>query len=200
MGGCCIWNKGCKRKISYPFLTLRSWLHHLSRHLKILNSLYAKPLNALEFSLYGDVIELREDNLNFSINRGTAVRHHALSKVELSDANDEAIVSIFLTERAALPFTAEAMECHPLGSQAFIPLSDSPYLVAVAPAGQFKPQSVELFIAQPNQGINYHRGVWHHYILALREASRFLVIDRQGPGTNCEEVKLDPHLIFSVED
>ena len=165
-----------------------------------MNSLYAKPLNALEFSLYGDVIELREDNLNFSINRGTAVRHHALSKVELSDANDEAIVSIFLTERAALPFTAEAMECHPLGSQAFIPLSDSPYLVAVAPAGQFKPQSVELFIAQPNPGIKYHRGVWHHYSLALREASRFLVIDRQGPGTNCEEVKLDPHLIFSVED
>ena len=165
-----------------------------------MNSLYAKPLNALEFSLYGDVIELREDNLKFSINQGTAVRHHALSKVELSDANDEAIVSIFLTERAALPFTADAMECHPLGSQAFIPLSDSPYLVAVAPAGQFKPQSVELFIAQPHQGINYHRGVWHHYILALREASRFLVIDRQGPGTNCEEVKLDPHLIFSVED
>ena len=165
-----------------------------------MNLLYAKPLNALDFSLYGDVIELREDNLKFSINRGTAVRHHALSKVELSDANDEAIVSIFLTERAALPFTAEVMECHPLGSQAFIPLSDSPYLVAVAPAGKFKPQSVELFIAQPNQGINYHRGVWHHYILALREESRFLVIDRQGPGANCEEVKLDPHLIFSVEE
>ena len=107
---------------------------------------------------------------------------------------------IFITERAALPFTADAMECHPLGSQAFIPLSDSPYLVAVAPAGQFKPQSVELFIAQPNQGVNYHKGVWHHYLLALREASRFLVIDRQGPGTNCEEVKLDPRLIFSVEE
>ena len=88
----------------------------------------------------------------------------------------------------------------PLGQSSFHSLSDSPYLVAVAPAGQFKPQSVELFIAQPNQGINYHRGVWHHYILALREASRFLVIDRQGPGSNCEEVKLYPHLIFSVED
>ena len=97
-----------------------------------MNSLYAKPLNALEFSLYGDVIELREDNLKFSINQGTAVRHHALSKVELSDANDEAIVSIFLTERVALPFAADARECHPLGSQAFIPMSDSPYLVAAA--------------------------------------------------------------------
>ena len=200
MGGCCISNQGYRRKIPYPLTSLRSWLHHLSRHLKILNLLYAKSLNALDFSLYGDVIELREDNLKFSINQGTAVRHHALSKVELSDANDEAIVSIFLTERAALPFTAEAMECHPLGSQAFIPLSDSPYLVAVAPAGQLKPQLVELFIAQPNQGVNYHKGVWHHHLLALREASRFLVIDRQGPGTNCEEVKLDPRLIFSVEE
>ena len=162
--------------------------------------LRAKPLNASRFSLFGDVIELREDNVRFPINQGTAVRHHALSTVQLSGKNDEAIVSIFLTERIVLPFTAESMECHPLGSQAFIPLSDSPYLVAVAPAGDFKQHSVELFVAQPHQGVNYYQGVWHHYILSLREASRFLVIDRQGPGTNCEVIKLDPPLTFSVEE
>ena len=166
----------------------------------MLNSLYAKPLDASRFSPFGDVIELRENNVRFPINQGTAVRHHALSKVQLSGTNDEAIFSIFLTERVVLPFTAESMECHPLGSQAFIPLSDSPYLVAVAPAGDFKQHSVELFIAQPHQGINYHQGVWHHYILSLRGASRFLVIDRQGPGTNCEEIKLDPCLTFSAEE
>ena len=101
----------------------------------MLNSLHAKPLDASRFSPFGDVIELREDNVRFPINQGTAVRHHALSKVQLSGTNDEAIFSIFLTEQVVLPFTAESMECHPLGSQAFIPLSDSPYLVAVAPAG-----------------------------------------------------------------
>ena len=120
--------------------------------------------------------------------------------MQLSGKNDEAIISFFLTERVALPFTAESMECHPLGSQAFIPMSDSPYLVAVAPAGDFKQQSVELFIAQPHQGVNYYQGVWHHYILSLRGASRFLVIDRQGPGTNCEVINLDPPLTFSVEE
>ena len=99
-----------------------------------------------------------------------------MSTVQLSGENDEAIVSIFLTEPVALPFTAESMECHPLGSQAFIPMSDSPYLVAVAPAGDFKQQSAELFIAQPHQGVNYYQGVWHHYILSLRGASQFLVI------------------------
>lgn len=128
------------------------------------------------------------------------MRHHALSTVQLSGENDEAIVSIFLTEPVALPFTAESMECHPLGSQAFIPLSDSPYLVAVAPAGDFKQHSVELFVAQPHQGVNYYQGVWHHYLLSLRGASRFLVIDRQGPGTNCEVINLDPPLTFSVEE
>ena len=129
------------------------------------------------------------------------MRHHALSTVQLSGKNDEAIVSIFLTERVALPFTAESMECHPLGNvKRSFPMSDSPYLVAVAPAGDFKQQSVELFIAQPHQGVNYYQGVWHHYILSLREASQFLVIDRQGPGTNCEVINLDPPLTFSVEE
>lgn len=168
--------------------------------MRLLNLLRAKPLNASRFSLFGDVIELREDNVRFPINQGTAVRHHALSTVQLSGENDEAIVSIFLTEPVALPFTAESMECHPLGSQAFIPLSDSPYLVAVAPAGDFKQHSVELFVAQPHQGVNYYQGVWHHYLLSLRGASRFLVIDRQGPGTNCEVINLDPPLTFSVEE
>ena len=160
--------------------------------------MYAKPLNASDFSRFGDVIELREGNEKFPINRGTALRHHALSTVQLSNPGDEAIVSIFLTEPIELPFTAEGMECHPLGSQAFIPLSNNPYLVAVAPAGEFKQQSVELFLAQPHQGINYHRGIWHHYNLPLHDVSSFLVIDRQGHGANCEEVALNPHLVFSL--
>ena len=34
------------------------------------------------------------------------------------------------------------------------------------------------------------RGVWHHPLLALQAISDFLVVDRQGPGQNCEEARL----------
>jgi ureidoglycolate lyase len=35
--------------------------------------------------------------------------------------------------------------------------------------------------------VNYHRGVWHHPLIALDGVSDFLVIDRGGPGSNCDE-------------
>lgn len=84
----------------------------------------------------------------------------------------------------------KVFERHPLGSQAFVPLSGRPYLVAVAPAGAFDPTAVQVFRARPDQGVNYARGVWHHFCLALGAESDFLVIDRAGPGDNLDEVNL----------
>ncbi len=36
------------------------------------------------------------------------------------------------------------------------------------------------------QGVNYRRGVWHHSLIALNAPARFIVIDRGGPGDNCD--------------
>jgi ureidoglycolate lyase len=38
--------------------------------------------------------------------------------------------------------------------------------------------------------VNYHRGTWHHYLLALGAPSEFVVVDRVGPGDNCDEQML----------
>jgi len=83
-------------------------------------------------------------------------------------------------------------ERHPLGSQAFVPLRAHGYLVAVAPSGDFDPRAVEVFIAGPDQGVNYRKGVWHHFLLALHARGDFLVIDRAGPGENLDEIHLAP--------
>jgi ureidoglycolate lyase len=71
-----------------------------------------------------------------------------------------------------------------------VPLSGRPYLVAVAPAGDFDRTGVRLFRAEPHQGVHYRKGVWHHFLLALGGESDFLVVDRAGPGENCEEIAL----------
>ena len=82
------------------------------------------------------------------------------------------------------------MERHPLGSQAFVPLSDAPYLIVVAPAGDLDPAKLRAFSTRGWQGVNYARGVWHHPLLALERVSDFLVVDRGGEGPNCDEAAL----------
>jgi ureidoglycolate lyase len=86
-----------------------------------------------------------------------------------------------------------------MSSQAFYPLSDNPYLVVVAPSGEFDESKIEVFRAGANQGVNYYPGTWHHYSLALNSVSDFLVIDRGGPEDNCEEVKLTEPIIIAMK-
>jgi len=79
------------------------------------------------------------------------------------------------------------MERHPLGSQAFIPLQDRPWLVLVA-GDAHDVASYRAFTATGKQGVNYARNVWHHPLLVLDDDSRFLIVDRKGPGNNLEEL------------
>jgi ureidoglycolate lyase len=73
-------------------------------------------------------------------------------------------------------------------SQAFIPLLGNPFLIVVAPVGD-APQSelVRVFRSNGRQGVNYHRGVWHHPVLTIEKRDDFLVVDRSGSGNNCDE-------------
>jgi ureidoglycolate lyase len=89
------------------------------------------------------------------------------------------------------------MERHPLSSQAFIPMGQQPYLVVVAPKGEFDINKIEVFLASSNQGVNYHKGTWHHYCLALHQVSDFIVVDRGGAGDNCDVVNLDGSLVIA---
>ncbi len=73
-----------------------------------------------------------------------------------------------------------------------MPLGGRPYLVAVAPAGEFDPAGIRVFRAEGHQGVHYIKGTWHHFLLVLDADSDFLVVDRAGPGDNCEEVELAP--------
>lgn len=43
------------------------------------------------------------------------------------------------------------------------------------------------YIAGAGQGVIYHRGVWHHPLIALAAVSDFIVVDRGGAGENCDE-------------
>ena len=150
-----------------------------------------EPLTREAFAPFGEVIAVDAAKTPISINAGNTERYHDLADID-AGPDGRVIVSIFRGQPRTLPFKVEMMERHPLGSQAFVPMSGRPYLVVVAPAG-LAPTASDLrcFVARGDQGVNYATGVWHHPLLALGAVCDFLVVDRSGSAPNCDEVQLD---------
>ena len=150
--------------------------------------LHPEVLTAATFKAFGDVIET-EGAERIPINQGTTERFHNLANVDVSDQEGQPLISIFRGQPRPQPIALELMERHPLGSQAFIPMDKRDYLVVVAkPADSVTPQDLVAFKARGDQGVNYHRGVWHHPLLVLAPDSDFLIVDRGGEGHNLDEV------------
>lgn len=160
------------------------------------NTLRPIPLTQENFAPFGDVIEMGTNPL--SINYGQTERHHDLAAIDTAVNGGRTLVNIFRSTPLSAPIKIEIMERHPLSSQAFMPLSGNPYLVVVAPKGDFDERAIQVFLAKAGQGVNYHAGTWHHYSLALGAVSDFLVIDRGGDEGNCDEVKLKKPLTINL--
>jgi len=156
-----------------------------------MRELTPEPLTAEAFAQFGSVIEASDDAVKLAINQGHAIRYDALAEIDVEDERGAGVISLFRA-RPLEELVLRTFERHPLGSQSFVPLSGRPYLVAVAPAGDFDVAKVRIFRAEAHQGVHYRKGVWHHFLLVLDATSDFLVIDRAGPGDNCEEIALAP--------
>lgn len=145
------------------------------------------PLTAETFAAFGDVIEMSGAD-HFPINQGTTERFHDLALLDLNTVGGKPIVSIFVSQPRSHPIKLDVMERHPLGSQAFYPLQDRDWLIVVASGDNpLEIENLRAFRATGQQGVNYASNVWHHPLLVLDADSRFLIIDRKGPGNNCEE-------------
>ena len=155
-----------------------------------MRELTPEPLTAEAFAPFGSVIQASDEAVKLDINQGHAVRYDRLAEIDVADEGGVGVISLFRAKPLAEP-VLRTFERHPLGSQSFVPLSRRPYLVAVAPVGDFDAAGVRLFRAEGHQGVHYRKGVWHHFLLVLDE-SDFLVVDRVGPGDNCAEVELAP--------
>ena len=90
----------------------------------------------------------------------------------------------------------DMMEKHPLGSQAFIPMDNTKFLVFVAPRGN-KPDinKIQSFVVPKQTGINYNAGIWHFPLISMKNMN-FLVVDRKGKGNNLEIYKFKKEKII----
>ncbi|MEO8882063.1 MAG: ureidoglycolate lyase [Devosia sp.] len=154
-----------------------------------------EPLTRDAFAPFGQVIEM-EGSDHFPINGGMTERHHDLAKIELGGPDPRPLLSIMRGKPYALPLTLKMLERHPLGSQAFYPLSPHPFLVTVALDHHGTPHSLRAFRTAPGQGVNIAMNTWHAALTTLEAVSDFLVVDRGGDGNNNEEFIFDtPYIV-----
>ena len=145
------------------------------------DSLAIEPLSTEAFAAYGDVVEF-EGRDSFPINNGMADRYHALAEVELGGDQSRPIISLVASRKFDMPRQVDHLEYHPLGSQAFLPLDASPFIVVVcAAANEPELNNLRAFVTNGRQGINYRLGTWHHVLLTPYAPMRFICVDRAGP-------------------
>ena len=157
-----------------------------------------QPLTAKNFAPFGDVLEATGEPDKI-INAGLCERFHDLANLDFTGEDARAGISVFRSKARTLPYTLDMVERHPLGSQAFMPLSADPFMVIVAPDDGDTPGTPLAFLTSPGQGVNYHRNTWHGVLTPLVDNALFAVVDRIGAGNNLEEHTFDkPWLVRQI--
>ncbi len=157
--------------------------------------LTARPIDAALFRPFGDVFDA-EGTPDIMINDGRCGRYH--DRVRLDFGTGRAGISLFRTRAVEIPYVLKVMERHPLGSQAFIPMSEDPFIVVVAEDDNGKPGTLHAFLTQPRQGVSYLPNTWHAPLIALRDDALFAVVDRIGSGNNLQEFTYDAPVTVSA--
>ena len=143
-----------------------------------------QPLTAEAFAPYGQVIDCAGDPDKI-INQGQCGRYHDRANFDFVEGR--AGLSLFNANPRTLPYALELVERHPEGAQAFIPMTEHPFLVIVAPDENGTPGTPLAFETQAGQAINFYRGTWHGVLTPLHAPGLFAVVDRIGPGDNLQE-------------
>lgn len=151
-----------------------------------------EPLTAAAFAPWGEVLDTQGEPDRI-INEGRCGRWHDRARLDA----DRLGLSLFRSQSVALPYAFSLVERHPRGSQAFLPLSEHPFLVIVAPDEGGVPGRPRAFLTAPGQGINLARSAWHGVLTPLADPGLFAVVDRCGEGPNLEEYRYDADWIVA---
>ncbi len=149
----------------------------------------AAPLTPEAFAPFGDVLDTSR-GADFLINDGLCARHHDRARLDFGPPETgRPGLSLFDAEPRALPYRFDLVERHPLGSQAFVPMSRCSFLVLVAPDENGLPGRPRAFRSAPGQAVNLCRGTWHGVLTPLEAPGLFAVLDRVGAERNLEEYR-----------
>ena len=160
------------------------------------------PLLSQHFDNFGEIVSVDEARHALGepqlINQGNCERFTNIAGLDIDDG--AVGISLFNAKPCDIPVTVDYLERHPLGSQAFIPMSPHPYLVIAADDLNGMPDSPKVFITDGTQGINIRRNTWHGVLTVLHpDGGLFAVIDYVGEQPNLQEHRLEQPLTIVVD-
>lgn len=156
------------------------------------------PLTRDRFAPYGEVIESARSTAD-AMNAARFERFDDLCDVAMQQDGRVAVSIARCRTATSLPLKLEMVERHPLGSQAFVPLTPCKMVVVVAPPGEsVDAQDLRAFVSNGRQGINYRPGTWHMPLIAFEPGQEFLIIDRGGQEPNCETHQLADDILLEA--
>ena len=150
--------------------------------------LYFKEITKDNFSLYGDLITIR-NKISQNINKNTTQSFFDLANIEILGEDNNARLNIFNAKKRIFPLNIDMLEMHPFSSQVFLPMSKIDFIVLVAPIDK-KPDlnKIECFKVSNGDGINFKSGIWHFPLISTQDA-QFITIDKKDAKKNIKIYK-----------
>jgi len=151
-------------------------------------NLQIKKISKDNFSLYGDLISIKNKNSEI-INNCSTQSFFDLANIEILGNNKNVRLNIFIAKKRIFPLNIDMLEMHPFSSQVFLPITKTNFLVLVAPTAN-KPNlnKLECFIVSNEDGINFKSKVWHFPLISIQDA-KFITIDKKDAKKNIEIYK-----------
>ncbi len=145
----------------------------------MMNKIKIEELNPDNFLSFGDVIDKDNCFRKLSINQGTTIRYHDVSRLKLTEQTGAPAISIFSGSPRNFPIEIKIMEKHPIASQTFLPIQNFDWLIVVSKEKNELPDidTLRCFKVKGNIGITYNANVWHHPLLVNKKQD-FWIVDR----------------------
>jgi len=164
--------------------------------------LLARPLTAEAFAPFGTVISA-EGLSGRPINAGTTMRFDVIPDLQLTLDGGTPLLAIYRASAREFPLPLVEFERHARGSQIFVPMAGTRFVVVVA-RGNAAPSAKVLraFTVEGTQGVVLAPGTWHHGLIA-RDAGDFVVLERGAPAgepVDCDVVQLEAPVELALPD
>ena len=155
--------------------------------------LLAHPLHAADFAPFGTVIAA-EGLAGRPINGGTTLRFDVMRDLQLTGGGGLPLLALYRATARRFPLPLVEFERHTRGSQAFVPLSGTRFVVVVASGdAALTARALRAFTVDGSRGVVLAPGTWHHALLA-RDSGDFVVLERTAPAgesVDCEVQRLE---------